>query len=177
MSKVQNRISNYYLGPCQTSVWRSFSCKNSEQLALNYFYKKNSIIDVWQGPKFKIQTDRNSWSQMFFKICVLKNFAIFTGKHLCSSFFSIKLLAFNTGVFLWILRNFQEQLFYRAPAAASQKIAYPNRTVIYYEIGLTNRAVIYVSIIWLNNTTEFLVTKLSVSCFCIMYLTLMLIVA
>ena len=47
---------------------------------------------------------------------VLKNFVIFTGKHLCWSLFLIKLQALrpaalltrdsNTGVFLWILRNF-----------------------------------------------------------------------
>ena len=29
--------------------------------------------------------NRSSCSQMFFKISVLKNFAIFTGKHVCSS--------------------------------------------------------------------------------------------
>ena len=34
-------------------------------------------------------------SQMFFKIGVLKNFAAFTGKHLCWSLFLIKLLAFR----------------------------------------------------------------------------------
>ena len=57
---------------------------------------------------------------------VLKNFAIFAGKHLCRSVFLIKLQAFksttllkrdsNTGVFLWILRNFQEHLFYKTSA-------------------------------------------------------------
>ena len=51
---------------------------------------------------------------MFFKIGVLKNFAIFKGKHLSWSLFLIKLQAFTpatlfkrdsyTGVFLWILR-------------------------------------------------------------------------
>ena len=35
---------------------------------------------------------RGSLSQMFFKIGVLKNFAIFTGKHLCWSLFLIKLI-------------------------------------------------------------------------------------
>ena len=36
-----------------------------------------------------------------------RNFPIFTGKHLCWSFFLIKLQAyFNTCVSLWILRNF-----------------------------------------------------------------------
>ena len=38
---------------------------------------------------------RSSRSQMFFKIDVLKNFAIFTGKHLCWSLFLIKLQAFK----------------------------------------------------------------------------------
>ena len=56
---------------------------------------------------------------------VLKNFANFTGKHLFWILFLIKLQAFkpaallkrdsNTGVFLWNLRNFSEQLFYGTP--------------------------------------------------------------
>ena len=67
---------------------------------------------------------KSSHLQMFFKIGVLKNFAIFAGKHLCWSCFLMKLQAWrsailfkrdsNTGVFLWILQNFQEQLFWRA---------------------------------------------------------------
>ena len=57
---------------------------------------------------------RRSRSQMFFKIVFLKDFIIFTGKHLCWSLSLIKLLAWrdsNTGVFLWILHNFSEQCF------------------------------------------------------------------
>ena len=50
---------------------------------------------------------------------VLKNFAKLTGKRLCQSLFFNKVAvlrpATGTGVFLWILRNFQEQVFYRAP--------------------------------------------------------------
>ena len=38
---------------------------------------------------------RSSCSQIFLKIGVLKKFAIFTGKHLCWSLFSIKLQACN----------------------------------------------------------------------------------
>ena len=66
---------------------------------------------------------------MFFKIGVFRNFPIFTRKHLCLSFFLIKLQTsqpptlpktdFNTGVFLWILRNFYEKLFDRKPPVAS----------------------------------------------------------
>ena len=57
--------------------------------------------------------------QVFLKIGVLKNFAIFTGKYLCWSFLLIKLQAFrlvirdfNTGVFLWILQSFYKQHFF-----------------------------------------------------------------
>ena len=60
---------------------------------------------------------------MFFKIGVPKNWAIFTGKHLCWSLILIKLQAWrptkllkrdsNIDVSLWISRNLQEQLFYR----------------------------------------------------------------
>ena len=66
---------------------------------------------------------KSSRLQMFFKVDVLKNFVIFAGKHLCWSYFLIKLQAWtspivlkrdsNTGVFLWILRNFSEYLFWR----------------------------------------------------------------
>ena len=59
---------------------------------------------------------KSSRWQMFFKIRVLKNVAIFTGKHLCWSLFLMTSKKnYNTGVFLWILRNFKEYLFYRTP--------------------------------------------------------------
>ena len=58
---------------------------------------------------------------MFFKIGVLKNFANFTGKHLCWSLFLINLQAFrsatllnkdsNTGVILWNLQNISKLFF------------------------------------------------------------------
>ena len=64
---------------------------------------------------------RSSCSQVFLKIGVLTNFVIFTGKNLYWSLFLIKLHTWptenllkrdsNTGVFLWILRNFLEQPF------------------------------------------------------------------
>ena len=38
---------------------------------------------------------KSSHSQIFFKIGVLKNFAIFRGKHLCRSLFKIKLQVFR----------------------------------------------------------------------------------
>ena len=39
--------------------------------------------------------NKSSHSEIFFKIGVLKNFAIFTGKHLCLSLFLIKLQLCN----------------------------------------------------------------------------------
>ena len=48
--------------------------------------KKRKIVEIDYDLK-----DRNSCSQMFLKIGVLKNFANFTGKHLCWSLFLIKL--------------------------------------------------------------------------------------
>ena len=58
----------------------------------------------------KIQKSR---LQMSFKIGVLKNFAKFTGKHLCWSLFLINLQACKqaAGDFLWILQNFLKQRF------------------------------------------------------------------
>ena len=66
------------------------------------------FVELW--------TNRSSRSEMFFEIGVLKNSALFTGKHLCWSLFLMNLWAFmsvtlwkrdfNTGVFYWILRNF-----------------------------------------------------------------------
>ena len=66
--------------------------------------------------------DRRSRSQMFFKINILRNFVNFIAKHpVCRSLIFKKLQAWrtatllkgdsNTGVFLWNLRNFYEQLF------------------------------------------------------------------
>ena len=71
---------------------------------------------------------RSNHLEMFFKKFVLKTFAIFTGKHPCGSPFLIKLQArpatllkrdSNGSVFLWILQNFKQQLFYRTPMIAA----------------------------------------------------------
>ena len=62
--------------------------------------------------------------------CSMKKYlAKFTGKHLYQSLFSNKVASRGlqlcykrdpgTGVFLWILRSFQEHLFYRTPPVAA----------------------------------------------------------
>ena len=61
---------------------------------------------------------RNSRSQMFFKIIFLKNFAIFTGKHLCWSLCLIKLQTW--GCFpVNIAKFLRTSFFYRTPPVAA----------------------------------------------------------
>ena len=85
------------------------------------------ISVFWFQPLYRRKIEiqfffKSSRSHVFFKIDAMKNFAILTGKHLCWSLILIKFQTwrpesllkkdFNIGVFLWILQNFQEQLFY-----------------------------------------------------------------
>ena len=71
------------------------------------FLKKKAFLKLTGKNKTVVRIiNRTSCSQTFFKIGVLKNFVIFTGKHI---FFFIFLRVFsssNTGVFFWILRTF-----------------------------------------------------------------------
>ena len=62
--------------------------------------------------------------EVFYKIGALKSFVKFPGKHLCWNLFSTKVAGLRqfikkgvsgTGVFLGILLNFQENIFYRTP--------------------------------------------------------------
>ena len=71
---------------------------------------------------------RTSRSQMFFKIVVRKNFANFTGKHLCWSRPVILLKRdSNTGIFLWNLLNFKNNFFYRTTLATSVSTNKPHK--------------------------------------------------
>ena len=76
-----------------------------------------SLIPLALNFILRLKNQRQS-PEVFCEKGVLKNFAIFTGKHLCCSFFLIKLQGWwpatllkrdsNNGVFLWILLSFQE---------------------------------------------------------------------
>ena len=90
--------------------------------------KENSLNleeDLWRRPielraetstQEEILTVRSSCWQIFIKISVLKTFTVFIGKYLCWCHISRKLQVLkpaslltgnsNTGIFLWILRNF-----------------------------------------------------------------------
>ena len=110
----------------------SFFFQKKEEPATKHL-KENSLNleeDLWRRPielraetstqeeilTVRIRNCRSSCSQIIIKIIVDKSFAIFTGKHLCWSPFLRKLQVLkpasllkgdsNTGVFLWILRNF-----------------------------------------------------------------------
>ena len=63
----------------------------------------------------KLATSRSSHSMVFYK-GVRRNFAKFTGKHLCLSLKLYLKRDSGTGVFLLILRNFLEHLFCRTSA-------------------------------------------------------------
>ena len=85
---------------------------------LTIFVKKRFIIDVWHSPEYlslllnvlldsktqRIKTlllfdkhssiFRSSRSEVFWKKCVLRNFAKFAGKHLCHRFFPVNFAKF-----------------------------------------------------------------------------------
>ena len=68
----------------------------------------------------KNRQHRSSHRRCSVKKGVLRNFAKFTGKHLCQRLFCNSLQPYlkivsGTDVLLWILRNFWEHFFYRTP--------------------------------------------------------------
>ena len=81
-----------------------------------FFWKDNILITrVGKSSRTETHKHRSSRPEMFCKKDVLRNFAKFTGKHLCQSLsFSFSLYwkrGSGATVFLWILWNFQEHLF------------------------------------------------------------------
>ena len=90
------------------------------------FCTVTSTKDSHQIPKNRIavaETLRSSRLQMFFKIGVLKNFAIFTEKHLCWSLFLIKLF-----IYLFIYYTLKLYL------PLVHKIAFANKFQLYHKI-------------------------------------------
>ena len=96
----------------ECNLTRSTNLLSRNHPTLCFWLRKDTqyiLLTLW----LEVQSSR---SQMFFKINLLKNFAIFTRKNLCWSLFLIKLQTSrpvtllksnsSTGVFLRILRNF-----------------------------------------------------------------------
>ena len=92
---------------------------NSSKMSITYIWCL--LMWVRKSPK-KSFWFRSNHRRYSIKKGVLRNFAKFTGKHQCQSLFLIKLKASDlqlclkrdsgTGVFLWILQNSEEHLFY-----------------------------------------------------------------
>ena len=103
-----------------------------QKIMMDFFTKtifKNYIIDVGE---FK-----SSHQMCPIKKGVLKTFAKSPRKHLCQSPFLKKIASlravtllkrdYGTGIFLWILWNSLEQLFYRIPLTASEGSEYASK--------------------------------------------------
>ena len=114
----RKNISGRMLPMYEFSMWDSakwerrdhFICKKPYMISIWYLFLFSSLsftLDFFKT----FPGVRRSHLQMFFEIDVLKNFAIFTGKQLCWNLFLINKVPglkrdSNTGIFLWILRNF-----------------------------------------------------------------------
>ena len=124
----------------------SIFLNTSEGLLLNIPERASTLLWIFHFSLlyFRDRMSRSSSLQLFFKIGVVKNFAIFTGKYLHGSFFLIKLPAFrvatlpkrdsSTGVFLWILQElFRTAFLYRAPPLAASEFA---KSLFTYCLGI-----------------------------------------
>ena len=101
--------------------------QNIQGLSSNNFYTLPPPLKGLQKGEYTPKPNwfRSCCSQLFYKIGILKNFAKFTGKHLCCSHFVTKLQVSrletllrrycSTGIFQWILCNFSKNLIYRTP--------------------------------------------------------------
>ena len=121
-SRGNKQVMFYDYGDVSTcsSFYREYKTIFQKVLALNW------PIGYWLYMRVLLDLNFQKLTECSIKKAVLKNFVILTGKHLCWSFFLIKLQVFwpatllkrgsNTSVFLWILRNFQEYLLWRTSA-------------------------------------------------------------
>ena len=120
-SGIRTEYSNLL---CKSPYWDQIrETKDQINPAIPLIYllgklKTAKLIIIFQNSKTsKAAAKRYSEKKVF-----LKNFAKFTGKHLCRSLFLFKLQTAwdsSTGVFRWILRNFYKQLLYITPPGDS----------------------------------------------------------
>ena len=105
-----NLLFNY----TEITVWHGCSPVNLLHIFRKTFYKKTSGRLLLN---FRVKTHSlyfiNSRSEVFYKKNVLKSFTKFTGKRQSLQLYEKTDL--GTSVFLWILRNLQQHLFYRTP--------------------------------------------------------------
>ena len=82
---MQKKINKQNIGKSQILTNDKMMAKNKTENENKDYYH---IAKCFHPP---ISISRSSRSQMFFKIAVLKNYIIFTGKRKCCSLFSIML--------------------------------------------------------------------------------------
>ena len=116
-------------GTCRSSFTEHLRWLLLDFPGSKYFFSAESGIYCWQSHRFLLRTSlttrlkpQKQPLELFCKKGVLRNFANFTGKHLCWSLFLIGLQAFrpaalskrdsNTDVFLLNLQNFWEHCMF-----------------------------------------------------------------
>ena len=128
----------------------------SLQITNKFWSSPLAIFQTWLAYLGKSWEMQSSRLQIFFKKGVLKNFANFTGKYLCWSLFLIKLQAWkhgtllkrdsNTDVFLWNLRNFLKNLFYKTPrvvASGNGKTFHRLSIFYYHDLGAIHKGCLH----------------------------------
>ena len=85
--------------------------------ALQYNRPTKSVPFTWKWLSlfYQLTSCRSSHPDLFLTKAILKIYSKFTVEHPCQSVISTKLPC------LWILRNFQEHLFYRTPPVAASE--------------------------------------------------------
>ena len=149
-----------------TNLWNTFLARCDSNVAECRSWYYWSLINTWR------MRNRSSRSQMFLKIGILKNFTIFTRKHLYWILFLIKLQSWrpitllkrdpNAGAFLWISRISQNSIFYRTPLVTASGVSAINalkcmefsifsRKIVSNDIGST---ILNISVTWWDDHQE-----------------------
>ena len=114
-----------YLANFKKQFFTFFKLYKWYQIAqrITFECRASAIVKIEPNERFCKFIKISSWTmcrssrlEVFFKKGVLKNFAKFTGKHLCQSLF------FNIGIYylnLFIKKDKKTQLFYRTSAVAA----------------------------------------------------------
>ena len=74
--------------------------QSPNKIHVKYAFHNKFRMIIFHDQKALSLNFKSSRSQMFFKIDVLKNLAMFTGKHLCWSYFLIQLQGWRTAIVL-----------------------------------------------------------------------------
>ena len=111
-------MKNIYMRPRHVILLPVISCKGWS----------NFLLYLWSSLQ-------KQPPEVFCTKGILRNFANFTGKHLCQSLFVNEVAGLRPatllkkgsgkGVFLWNLRNFKEHLLCRTPLVAASESPYP----------------------------------------------------